>query len=212
MNATSRRRLHLQCWLALCLFIASSLSTSFAQSGAVRAEVPAVKVGDRWKFETRDRRTGVKESESVRTVTAVTSTQIEGTDNDGKFVSTTELNSIATPTFSFSGDLKYFVFPLEVGKKWDFKYSLANKVTSATARWQLEAAVVSYEKVKVPAGEFDTFKIEYKGFWNNNTTGRNGRAVVTNWYAPATRSVVKSEYDDTFNRNVRELVEFQLQP
>lgn len=215
MNTNSfktHRTSHRWCKFSLTLVIASNLVVAVAQTVAVRADPPAAKVGDRWKYENRDRRTGIKESESVRTVTSVTATQIEGTENDGKFVATAELNFLETPTITLSSDARYLAFPLEVGKKWDFKFNLANKVTAVTSRWQLDAAVVAYEKVKVPAGEFDAFRIEYKGFWNNNTSGKNGRLLVTNWYAPATRSVVKREFDDTRNRSVSELVEFQLQP
>jgi len=101
---------------------------------------------------------------------------------------------------------------LEIGKKWDYKYSLANKMNPTKSRWQLEANVVAYEKVKVPAGEFDAFKIEYTGYWNNETSGRSGRLKITNWFAPAARNVVKTEFEDGFNNWIRQLVEFELQP
>jgi hypothetical protein len=111
----------------------------------------------------------------------------------------------------FSGDAKFFAFPLEVGKTWNLSYSVVGKVKLHTTRWQLNAATVAaHEKVKVPAGEFDAFRIEYRGFWNNDTTARNGRAIIKNWYAPAARSVVRREIDDTFNVTALELVEFQL--
>lgn len=201
-------------WLRFVLLalVASFAGTAFAQGGASRVELPTVKVGDRWKSEQSDRRTGVKESEFDRKVTSVTASQIEGTENDGKFVWTPELNVVESPTIVITGDAKILSFPLEIGKKWEFKYGFANKLNATKVRWQLDATVVAYEKVKVLAGEFDALKIEYKGFWNNDTTGRNGRLKLTNWFSPATRSVVKTEYDDGYNNWVRQLVEFQLQP
>ena len=33
-------------------------------------------------------------------------------------------------------------------------------MTAAPSRWQLDATVVGYEKVKVPAGEFDAFWLQ----------------------------------------------------
>lgn len=191
--------------------VATGLGSALAQSAADRAELPTLKVGDRWKYEQRDRRTGLKESEFDRRIVAVTAAGIEGTENDGKLVLTPDLNVVESSIGILTGDVRYLAFPLEVGKKWDFKFGRANKQTGASARWQVEAVVTAYEKVNVRAGEFDAFRIDYKGFWNS-TSGRNGRSIETVWYAPATRSVVKSEYDDTFNRNSRELVEFQLQP
>jgi hypothetical protein len=197
------------------LFVAALCAVAGFASGQTatsRAESPSVKVGDRWKFETRDRRTGVKESEVARTVGSVGASRIEGSQNDGTFVATPEMNFVETPTVVLTGDVKYLSFPLEVGKKWAFKYGLVNKVSGARADWQLEAEVVAVDKTKVQAGEFETYKIEYKGFWNNRTTGRNGRFVITNWYAPMARTTVKTEFDDTYNRTTTELVEMQLQP
>ena len=57
----------------------------------------------------------------------------------------------------------------------------------------MDSSVVAYEKIKVPAGEFDAFKIEAKGFWNNQTTPRSGKMQITNWYAPAAKAIIKSE-------------------
>ena len=188
------------------------LGTAIAQGGAPRAEAPTVKVGDRWKVEQTDRRTGAKESEFDRRVTSVSESRIEGTENDGKFGWTSELNGLESSTVTISGDAKTLSFPLEVGKKWEYKFSYVNKVNAGKGRQQLSAHVVAYEKVKVPAGEFDAFKIEYSGFWNNDTNGRSGRLKNTGWYAPAARSVVRFENDDGYNNWVRQLVEIQLQP
>ena len=31
------------------------------------------------------------------------------------------------------------------------------------------------EKIKTPAGEFDAFKVEYEGWWNNRTSRTSGK-------------------------------------
>lgn len=198
--------------LFVAVSIASLAAAAFAQSSAPRAELPTVKVGDRWKYDQNDRRTGVKENEWNRTVMAVSASQIEGTENDGKFVWTSDMNTVESSVAVITGDARFLKFPLEVGKKWDFKYNFVSKVGPGKGRWQLDAVIVAYEKVKVPAGEFDAFKIEYKGFWNNDNNGRNGRLTQTTWYAPAARAAVKVEFEDGFNNWVRQLVELQLQP
>jgi hypothetical protein len=200
------------CRAGLVLACALHLGTTQAQTGAPRAEAPTVKVGDRWKLVQNDRRTGLKEAEFERRVTSVTASLIEGTENDGKFVWTTELNTVETSIATLSGDTKQLSFPLEIGKKWDHKYTFANKLNAGKGRVQIEAQVVAYEKVKVQAGEFDAFKIEYKGFWNNDTNRSSGSVKTTNWYAPAARGAVKIEFSDGFNNWTRELVEIQLQP
>lgn len=200
------------CRVGLAFSCALNLGAAQAQAGAPRAEAPSVKVGDRWKVVQTDRRTGLKENEFDRTVTAVTASLIEGTENGGKFVWTTDLNTLESSLVTLSGDPKQLSFPLEIGKKWDYKFTFANKLNAGKGRQQVEAQVVAYEKVKVPAGEFDAFKIEYKGFWNNDTNRSSGRVKTTSWYAPAARSPVKVENDDGFNNWTRELVEIQLQP
>jgi hypothetical protein len=191
--------------LVLCPALASA-------QGGPRADLPAVKAGDHWRFEESDQRTGIKEAEFDRKITSVTPSEIQGTENEAKLVLTPELNVVESSTMVVTGDAKLLSFPLEVGKKWNTKYSFANKQSSTKLRFQLEASVVAYEKVKVPAGEFDAFKIEYKGYWNNETTGRNGRIKMTNWFSPDARCIVRNEYDDGHNNWVRQLVEYQLQP
>jgi len=196
----------------LAIACVTHLGTVVGQGGAPRAEAPTVKVGDRWRVEQTDRRTAAKESELDRRVTVVTESRIEGLENGDKFVWTSELNSLESPTTSISGDAKTLSFPLEVGKKWEYKFNWVNKLNPNKGRQQISAHVVAYEKVKVPAGEFDAFKIEYAGFWNNDANNRSGRLKNTGWYAPAARSFVKFELDDGYNYWVRQLMEIQLQP
>lgn len=198
--------------ISLVLFVASSVVPALAQTEAVRTEAPTVKVGDTWKFETRDRRTGLKESDSLRTVTSISASQIEGTDNDGKFVALPGMNYIETSTFVLSGDLKQLIFPMELGTKWDYKQKYTNKATSVVVRTQADVHVTAYEKIKVAAGDFDAFKIEHKGYWNNDSSRRNGRFTRISWYAPSAKSIVKTEYEDGFNNTVTELLELRLQP
>jgi hypothetical protein len=65
---------------------------------------------------------------------------------------------VVTPSF---GRLS---FPLFVGKQWDAWYTMPNStyLNSAGHRFPgrvIHAKIVSYEKVSVPAGTFDAFKI-----------------------------------------------------
>ena len=145
-------------------------------------------------------------------MTAVTASQVEATENGDKLIWTLEKNLIESPTAVLTPPNAVLSFPLEIGKKWSYKFGYANKQNGSKGRLQVDATVVAFEKVKVPAGEFDTFKIEYKGFWNNDTRGWNGAIRNMGWYAPAARAFVKFESADGFNDNIRVLVEYQLQP
>lgn len=196
----------------VALSLTASLAAALAQTTLTKAEAPRLKVGDQWRFEQRDRLTGNKDSEVLRVVTAVTDSHIEGTENAGTFRMTPDLTVVDSPTNTNSDSAKFLNFPLEVGKKWAFKSQWTNKTAGTKGRQQLEMSVVSYERLKVLAGEFDTFKIEAKGFWNNDSSGGSGRTTMVYWFAPAARSVVKTEYDDGYNRWIRELAELKLQP
>lgn len=189
-----------------------AIPPGLAIAAGEKAEAPAVKVGDRWKTEQKDRRTGNKEAEVVRTVTAVTPGLIEGTENSGTFKMTSELNPIESVIFVTTGDPRFLSFPLEVGKKWSLKYQFANKTNQGKGRVEGDVEVAAYEKVSVAAGTFDAYRIEAKTFWNNDSNRANGRSKSVYWYAPAARTVVRTEYEDGYNNWVRELLEVQLQP
>ena len=49
-----------------------------------KAERPEIKVGDQWKFEVRDKRTGTAIREDLQTVIAVSRSQIDATLNGEK--------------------------------------------------------------------------------------------------------------------------------
>ena len=199
--------------LVLSLLISSAIGVAVAQTPPPRAEAPELKVGDRWKTELRDRRTKVKESERERSVSAISATQIDGLENGEKYTTTPGLSTLESSTIVITaGELKSLNFPLEIGKKWDFKYKMKSKISGVPSSWQFDASVVAFEKVKVPAGEFDAYKIQARGFWKNESNGFSGRATLTEWYAPSARNVVKTEFEDGNNNSIRELIEMQLQP
>ncbi len=177
--------------------------------GPPRADPPQLKVGDRWKWERTDSLTGNVIRTTERTVTAVSPTQIESIQNDGKHVSTAELNAIETPEATLDASIKGLSFPLEVGKKWKSAGKITVKTPSATGEQQFDVSVDSYEKITVRAGTFDAYKITSQGY----ITFRQGRQVNrTYWYAPEARAIVKFQNDDRNNRYTDELIELKLAP
>lgn len=213
---TIRARLHAKvpALLACAAFVVVAVAVGAvpAHAAGEKAEAPLIKVGDRWKSEQKDKRTGVKEAETIRTVTAVSAGFVEGTENEGTFKMTADLNPIESPTLLVTGEPRILSFPLEVGKKWNHKYGFTNKTNQNKGRIQQDTEVLAYEKVTVAAGTFDAFRIESKGFWNNDANQRSGRSKSVYWYAPAARSIVRTEYEDGFNYWIRDVVEMKLQP
>jgi len=185
-----------------------------AQAKNKDTERPDVKVGDRWVFVTRS--TSGAKLEYAWVVTSVSPTGIEGTENGKPLALTHDLNIIKSPQEENSDD-RLLSFPLEVGKQWNYVDDyVVNDMTLGTleGRGKRSVAVLGYEKVRVPAGEFDAFRLEAKGTWvSPQAPIAPGADYVTYWYAPAVRSIVKKERQSTgMPIYTTELVEFQLQP
>lgn len=84
-------------------------------------------------------------------------------------------------------------FPLSVGKRWRGQYTgftaFNNLVWDGETRCKVEAT----EKITVPAGEYDSFRIECEQGWRVGP--RSGSSHATRWYAPAIGAVVKEVHE-----------------
>lgn len=105
-----------------------------------------------------------------------------------------------------------FKFPMQLGNKHTYeKLPWTNGNGYSTATCEVKAD----EKVSVPAGVFDTVRIECAGFWNA-VFGSTFRGPLTEvfWYAPTIGRQVKSQYIDyqgsgpIHNKTQTELIEF----
>lgn len=81
-------------------------------------------------------------------------------------------------------------FPLQVGKKWEGKYS--GYTADNGYRWvsQVKCEVKAFETVKVAAGEFPSYRIECED--KAEMGGYTGWSHSQSWYAPAASVVVKN--------------------
>jgi hypothetical protein len=176
---------------------------------AQKAERPEVKAGDRWTFSVSEAGATADRNWVIKSVTP---SRIEGTENGKPLALTPDLNEIESPRGKDS-DRRLLKFPLEIGKKWTFADDYTLLGSKRSARASIE--VVGYEKVRVPAGEFDAFKLVGKSSWINRKAVVAGDFDATYWYAPAARAIVKyrSQSNETTRpANAYELVKFRLQP
>ena len=184
-----------------------------AQAQNKGTERPDVKVGDRWVFVTRS--TAGAKLEYAWVVTSVSPTGIAGTENGQPLALTPDLNIIESPQEKNS-DERFLSFPLEVGKHWSYVNDyVLNDMTLGTLQGHNNesVAVLGYEKVRVPAGEFNAFKLELQCKWVSPQAPFPGACDDTYWYAPAVRAIVKKVWQSTgMPISTTELVEFQLQP
>jgi hypothetical protein len=198
--------------MAALPFIA--LATLSGSALAQKADRPVVKVGDEWQFfKSDDRRAPSRNYAWI--VTSVTPEGITGAENGEPLLLTPDMNVLESPVHKYS-DLRLLSFPLEIGKSWAVKSEFLLKDTGSKGRANGSVVVLSHVKVRVPAGDFDAFKLEM-------TLDAKGRAAAgfdytasttyTYWYAPSARAIVRQDIVDSARGPYKiELTGLKLQP
>jgi hypothetical protein len=197
-------------WALACAALAALSGPAFAQ----KADRPDVRVGDQWQFsKSGDRRAPARRFTWV--VTAVTPEGIQATEDGQPLALTPDLQVLDSP-FNRGSNPGLLSFPLEIGKSWTFVNDYLLKDTGTTGRNQGSVVVLTYEKVRVVAGEFDAFKLESTGTFSGSSAAGvpiSGMTIRTYWYAPAARAIVKEEIRDPYRGAYGfELVALELQP
>jgi hypothetical protein len=171
----------------------------------LKADRPEIKPGDSWEFSFRDTRYSKPPCSYSLTIKSVTNDKISGNAENSAECATANLTT--APEFDkdfnflFPDGTAYpvFVFPLEVGKSWDreFDFSVGNNSWSN----KLNGKVVGVEKVTVPAGTFDAFKVvlvrNYRGQRSSGGRSWAGTVDETWWYSPVVKYFVKRTYSDS---------------
>jgi hypothetical protein len=126
---------------------------------------------------------------------------------------TYELNVVESPRTKESNP-KLLSFPLVVGKRWQYVTDWVFKPKGSSGKASVEVAVVAYERITVPAGEFDAFKLtSSEALSGTSPIGSQyaGEATRTYWYAPAAQAIVKSvSHNPYLGPTTVELVAFDL--
>lgn len=192
------------------LVLAQLAGSAFAQ----KADRPDVSVGDQWKFVEYYAVASTTPSRAW-VITSVSPAAIEGTENGEPLSLTPELNVLESPRNKQSNP-KALDFPLEVGKRWRYTTDWLFKLKGSKGSTIVDVAVVGHERVKVPAGEFDAFKLVAKGSLHGTSpinSQYGGETTDTYWYAPTARAIVKSvRHNPYLGTSTVELVEFRLRP
>jgi hypothetical protein len=206
------------------------LPVSHAEKAPERIDGPAVKVGDAWIYNKVNGWNGELEDVSVVRVKRISAEGIfmEATGLDGgnlaRIQRTPDFNlvRIEAPQFTKTTLPFYpnFSFPLWVGKTWKGKVAFeGTDQPGKEVKAELEARVVGFESVTVPAGTFFAVKIVLAGPYRAQNLEANwtGRIEDTLWYAPQVRNAVRYEYRDTtgtsrYNHEIHELVDYWLVP
>lgn len=90
------------------------------------------------------------------------------------------------PRFRFQPPFPAYGYPLAPGRRWYAVVNAMNPVTRETYRVHTRGRVVGWERIRVPAGEFDALRIERDVFAGNSTAVRSQEEIhETEWYVPA---------------------------
>jgi hypothetical protein len=168
------------------------------------APPPAVAVGDQWTYRVRDGYTGIDRGTERYRVEQVSAGNIMvarigfgGEDTEAYDSQWNWLKRPATNLQSFTYRPPYpaFAFPLAPGKTWQVRLTATDPADGRHFPVRVDGKVLGWERVKVPAGEFDAIKIQryvYLDYWEQGVRGAS-HIVEDEWYAPAVKQSVRRE-------------------
>ena len=211
--------------IALCLVLAGPFALAEAH---LPASAPSPAVGDSWTYQYTDVWKGVKGNVNKMEVTAVDDAgvhvEVRRAASNAlltKQLFSAEMNPVDRGSMHFSPSFARFAFPLTPGKEWSTEAVGDNQKQGKHWRYTIKGKVLDWEKIKVPAGEFDAIKVVVEALYRGEETGSNGgsgQLTETVWFVPELNNFVKLDYRDTdwqgriFNRDSWELTSYVRTP
>jgi hypothetical protein len=178
---------------------------------SAQVSAPAIRAGQTLRYTARDGYTGLPQPDIIYRVTRVEgdTVTVEAQRGNRSWTEryTPEWNWLERPmtnlrNFRYSPPYPALSFPLAARKTWHGYVQATDPVTGRVNRVRVDGKVLGWERVTVPAGEFDTLKIERYVYAGNAEFFRmEERIREYDWYAPKAGIVVRheesSEYTDT---------------
>ena len=191
--------------------IALLIFSLFAGLAVAAEEIPAprLKVGDACTYEIRDLLKPEKKIGGRRVLKKIVEIQgdtivVSRGNREGAQMGlekiTGMLNVVEDASGVFSPYFPSFDFPIWVGKTWQAKSEHVSS-SGVKTRYETTGKVVSLEKVEVPAGVFQAFRIlldtDYAAQAPDGRTGQ-GKLKEIRWYSPTARGCfIRSEFETT---------------
>jgi uncharacterized caspase-like protein len=159
-------------------------------AGTARADT-AFRMGDTYAYRAYDRDSGAERQRRAITVTAITDREIEF--NNGKLTTDLLGNVRRTPDGRQRTGNQFQPLEFAVGKQWTTRFRLVS-AASVEIDTEYTFRVTARERVTVPAGSFDCFRVEGKGM-SRPLFGQGSATLMTNyWMAPEVcRCVIQQE-------------------
>jgi hypothetical protein len=194
--------------LALCMLIGmagcAGSPPAGPPAGAPSAlNAPEIRAGDEWAYAFRDGYTGLPRGTVRYQVTGVADhsvqMEVEHAGRRTTEIYTRDLNWLMRPMTNLQ-DFRYeppypaLPFPLAVGKTWRAHVRATDPSTGRANRVRVDGRVLGWERVRVPAGEFDALKVRRLVYAGNFYFSRGEEHITEiDWYAPQLGQVVRRE-------------------
>lgn len=163
--------------------------------GTLRTDT-GYKVGDVYRFREIDMLTELERQQYTQRVTAVSDYEV--TFNNGGRVTDLLGNIIRNRRVEFTG-AQFYISEYSLGKRWSARYQ--RKLPDGRAfDVQFDFKVAGKEKVTVPAGTFEAFRIEGEGWTQANNNSGSIQLQARYWIAPGVRRAIAWE---DYNRHTR---------
>jgi hypothetical protein len=173
------------------------------------AAAPELQVGQSWRYSVRDGFTNLPRGTVeyvVKAVDANTATvEVHADQRVSTELYTRSGNWLRRPAtnmqvFVYSPAYEAFAFPLAPGKTWKTRSTATDPADGRRFPVRIHGTVLGWERVRVPAGEFDALKVQryvYLDYWQHSVRGQSVMREYE-WYAPALKQVVKREMSSRY--------------
>jgi hypothetical protein len=212
----------------VALLLLAGLATTWPHILAAQSPAPtddAVRVGDRWTFDTKDEITGFPTDTITQVVTELSPNEIvvrtttRGKNGSGLVVFDHDWNRLENSTVKFKpNDGQGIRPPLAVGKEWKSEYEARNTQTGSASKTSFAVKIVAQEMVTTAAGTFDTFKFQsHRHEISSADPSKSWDSETVGWYAPAVNHWVRRAFltkvqKRTTANTSEELVDFSRKP
>ncbi|MBI3918599.1 MAG: hypothetical protein HY322_16525 [Betaproteobacteria bacterium] len=190
------------------LFLITGCATQLSQTppAGMPAQVMAagLQVGNHWRYAVRDGFTNLPRGTVEYRVSAVqgdtVKVEVRDEGRESTEIYTRDGNWLSRPAtnmqlFTYSPAYRAFAFPLASGKTWKSRVTATDPADGRRFPVMIEGAVLGWDRIKVPAGEFDALRVRrfvYLDYWQQNVRGQS--VIEENeWFAPAVNQVVRRE-------------------
>jgi hypothetical protein len=187
----------------LCLAACTSFGPDVVPSNAV-AEQPKLGIGSTWTYQERDGYNGVLKGTFTHRAVSLSPLTVRSERGSSLFAEPGSVLQTLVPPhgeFTFDPPLESLPYPLVPGKSWNQRVIATQLESGKKYVWKVYGKVRTWEKVRVPAGEFVALRVVRDLYLGDHDWFRTEtRRTEVDWYVPEVewiaRRFTSEEYRD----------------